>query len=112
MFIAAERGVASLQISSLAKIGMRSWSALDFVQNFGDRLGWPRMCGDRPTNADIICACFECLAWRHESFLVARLRPPRTDSLNDYLDFIGEFRAQCFDLMRTGHDSIDSCFHT
>ena len=70
------------------------------------------MRGDRSTNADIIRARFESLARRHESFLVARLRPARANSLNHYFDFIAEFRPQSFDFMRAGYNSIDFCFDT
>ena len=52
------------------------------------------MRGDWPTNADMICASVDCLARRHESFLIARLRPDRTNSLNDDFDLVAEFRPQ------------------
>ena len=69
------------------------------------------MCGDRPANTNIIRACFECLARSHESFLIARLRPGRTNSRHHDFDFVAEFAAKCFDFMRTGHNSIDFRFN-
>jgi hypothetical protein len=61
------------------------------VQNFGDSFTWISMRRDWSTDTDIICARFHCLPRRHESFLIARLGPYRTNSLNDYFDFVAEF---------------------
>ena len=70
------------------------------------------MRSDRSANADIIGAGFDRLAGRRESLLIARLRPSRTNPLNHDFDSARKFRAQLFNFMRTGHDSIDSCFDT
>src|SRR5437762_3900698 len=69
------------------------------------------MRGDRTPNADVICASSKRLARRHESFLIARLGPTRANSLNSNFDFVADFRAELFDFMRTGYDSVDSSFN-
>ena len=63
------------------------------------------------TNADVVRARFECLAWSHESLLIVRLRPAWANSLNRDLDLVAESRAQRSNFVRTGYDSIDSRFY-
>src|ERR1043166_9429738 len=70
------------------------------------------MRSDWPANADVICTRFECLARRHESFLIARLCPGRANSLNSDLDFVAELRTQLLDFMRTDCNAVDSCCDT
>ena len=70
-----------------------------------------RMPGDRPPDADVVCARFNCFARSHESFLIARFCPAWPNSLDGDFDSVAELAAKRFDFMRTGHDSIDSCFY-
>ena len=46
------------------------------------------------TNADKICARFECFAWSHESLLIVRLRPAWANSLNRDFDLAAESRSE------------------
>src|SRR6476620_12310067 len=70
------------------------------------------MRSDRSANADIIRTRFQSLMRRRESFLIARLRPSRTNSLDSDFDFVAKFCTQLLDFMGTGYDSVDSCFDT
>src|SRR5204863_6172387 len=56
----------------------------------------------------MICAGFDRFARRHESFLIAGLRPIRPDSGNNDLNFVAKFAPQkaCFE--RARNQTIDS----
>src|SRR5262245_59447294 len=63
-----------------------------------------------PADADVVCACFNCLARGHESLLIARFYPARANSLDRDFDSVAELAPKASDFMRTGHEAINSCF--
>src|SRR5439155_2183668 len=91
-----------------SRLRSESQPLAEFLQNLRHSFARLRMRGDRTPNADVICASSKRLARRHESFLIARLGPTRANSLNSNFDFVADFRAELFDFMRTGYDSVDS----
>src|ERR1051326_5184984 len=60
------------------------------------------MRSDRASNAHVICASFKRLARRHESLLIARLRPNRANSLNSNFDFVAKLGTRLFDFIWGG----------
>jgi hypothetical protein len=70
------------------------------------------MPGDRPPDADVVCARLDCFARGHESFLIAWFCPGWPNSLDGDFDFVAELAAKLFDFVRTGYDAIDSSLYT
>src|SRR5213594_832764 len=91
------RRETSLTISADDMIQISDLLHLEVRQNFLSGFARSRMRSDRPTDADIVCARLDCLVRRHESFLIARLRPARTNSLDRDFDSLSKFRTQGFD---------------
>src|SRR5436305_4933631 len=65
-----------------------------------------------PSDDEIIRARFEGFSWRHESLLIARIRPGWSNSGDNNFDFVAEPGTKDFDFMRAGDDSIDASCHT
>src|SRR5260370_8855955 len=85
---------------------------LKLSQNSFDGFARIFVSGDRPADYQIISTGLERFARRHESFLIARLRPARSDSWNNNFDLVAEFGSQRFDFVWTADETINSVFHT
>src|SRR6266849_651583 len=84
---------------------------LKLSQNSSDGFAGIFVSGDRPADYQIISAGFNRFERRHESLLIARLRPARSNSWNDNFDLVAEFGSQRFDFAWTRHDSVDPIFN-
>src|SRR5437879_1235858 len=84
---------------------------LKLSQNSFDGFARIFVSSDRPTDYQIISTGLDRFARRRESFLIARLRPARSNSGNDNFDLVAEFGSQRFDFLWTRHDSVDPIFN-
>ena len=69
------------------------------------------MRGDRSTYNQIVSTGFKCFARSHRSLLIARLGPGRSNPGDNNFDLVTEFTTKRCDFVRTGYNSIDSCFN-
>ena len=85
---------------------------LKLSQNSSDGFTGIFVSGDRPADYQIISAGIDRFARRHESFLIVRLRPVRSNSGNDDFDLVAKFGTQRFDFVGTADETINSVFNT
>jgi 4-diphosphocytidyl-2-C-methyl-D-erythritol kinase len=72
---------------------------------------WVRSTGNRTADHEIISSRVDGFAGRGKAFLIAGVRPSRTNSRCDNLDFVAKFRAQHPRFMGARDQTIDAVGH-